>query len=80
MPLAGNCGDFLRFFGILYNYHKIYDIGLLEEFIKFNPDGNFDRISALIVGIYFQKEIEFKYGKSFVQKELPSFFKTILYE
>lgn len=65
---------------ILYNYHKIYDIGLLEEFIKFNPDGNFDRISALIVGIYFQKEIEFKYGKSFAKKELPSFFTNTLFQ
>lgn len=62
---------------ILYNYHKIYDVGLLEELIKFNPDNNYDRISALIIGMFHQKEIEWKYGnKAMIKKELPSFFKT----
>lgn len=39
-------------------YHYIYDIGLLEELIKFNSKGNFDRVSALIVAMFFKKELE----------------------
>lgn len=49
----------------LFNYHKIYDLGLLDEFINFNPDGNFDRISAMIIAMYYMKEVEYKYQKSF---------------
>lgn len=32
----------------LYNFHKIFDLGFLDELINFNPDGNFD--SCLIAG------------------------------
>jgi len=40
------------------NLHFIYDIALLDEGIKYNPDPNhnFDRISALRVGMYFLKD------------------------
>lgn len=40
--------------------HLIKDVGFLREVIKFNPDPkkNFDRISAMIVGMYMQKEEE----------------------
>lgn len=31
------------------NLDKIYDRALLQELIKFNPEGNFDRISCLLV-------------------------------
>jgi len=33
------------------NLHFIYDIALLEELIKYNRTGNFDRVSALLVGM-----------------------------
>lgn len=33
----------------IINLDKIYDRALLEELIKFNPEGNFDRISCLLV-------------------------------
>jgi len=36
--------------------NTIYDIALLEELIKFNKKGNFDRVSALFVGMYHLKE------------------------
>jgi hypothetical protein len=36
--------------------HTIMDIGLLNELIKYNPDGNFDRVSALMIGMYHQRE------------------------
>lgn len=38
----------------------IYDRGLLQELIKFNPKGNFDRISALLVLMATRREIEQK--------------------
>lgn len=44
------------------NLDYIYDAGLLKELLKWNLKGNFDRVSALIVGMYdmhecFNKEI-----------------------
>jgi hypothetical protein len=47
---------------ILYNYHKINDIGLLDELIKYQEDRNLDRISALIIAMFHLKEIEYKIG------------------
>ena len=41
----------------LLNMHKIYDLGLLQELIKFNHDGNFDRVMALMVGMYHTREM-----------------------
>ena len=40
------------------NLERIYDRGLLEELIKFNPDGNFDRISCLLVLMTIMQEAE----------------------
>jgi len=42
------------------NIHMIYDVGLLREIIKYNPDPkkNFDRLSALCVGMYMLQEQE----------------------
>ena len=40
--------------------HTILDPALLEELIKYHPDGNFDRISALFIGMYHLKELESK--------------------
>ena len=37
--------------------HHIYDPALLEELIKFNHKGNFDRAMALIVGMYHRQEV-----------------------
>lgn len=42
--------------GYVYNYNKIYDIALLEELIKYNDNGNFDRVSALIIAMFMIKE------------------------
>ena len=38
------------------NLHKIYDPALLQELMKFNKKGNFDRVMALMVGMYHMKE------------------------
>jgi hypothetical protein len=42
------------------NLHKIYSIALLEEILKFSYDGNFDRHSALLVGMLYKKELLLK--------------------
>jgi hypothetical protein len=39
------------------NVHKIYDLALLDELIKFNHEGNFDRVMALFVGMFHMKEM-----------------------
>lgn len=37
-------------------YDRIYDINLLEELIRYSEDGNFDRISAMIIACYVMKQ------------------------
>ena len=39
------------------NLHKIYDPALLMELIKFNHKGNFDRVMALMIGMYHTREL-----------------------
>ena len=41
----------------LLNLHKIYDSGLLMELIKFNHQGNFDRVMAFMIGMYHTREL-----------------------
>ena len=41
----------------MLNLHKIYDPALLQELIKFNHDGNFDRVMALMIGMYHTREL-----------------------
>lgn len=36
----------------------IYDAGFLRELLKWNKKGNFDRVSAFIIGMYIIKELE----------------------
>jgi hypothetical protein len=67
----------------LYNYHKIYDLGLLEELIKFSEDRNVDRVSAMIIAMFHMKEIEHKLKGPVSDKRkkgIDPFFKTILYK
>lgn len=40
--------------------HTLLDPALLNELIKYNPDGNFDRVSALLIGMYYLKDLETK--------------------
>lgn len=43
----------------MLNLHKIYSPGLLKEMMKYRSDGkgNFDRISALKVGMFYMKDL-----------------------
>jgi len=47
------------------NLHYIYDIALIDELIKYNNKGNFDRVSALLVGMFHMKDL---YNKEFEQE------------
>jgi hypothetical protein len=42
----------------ILNLELVYDKGLLQELIKFSQDGNFDRISALLVLMATRRELE----------------------
>ena len=42
------------------NLNMIYSVPLLEELLKFDYEGNFDRVSALIIAMFYQKQIENK--------------------
>ena len=42
------------------NLNMIYSVPLLEELIKFDYEGNFDRVSAMLIAMYYQKQIENK--------------------
>lgn len=44
----------------LLNLHLIYDIGLLQELIKYKRGGNFDRVSSLRIGMYYEREMLYK--------------------
>lgn len=46
------------------NLHHIYDTALLQELIKFNHKGNFDRVMALMIGMYHTREL---YNKEVVE-------------
>ena len=41
----------------LLNLHKIYDPALLQELTKFNHKGNFDRVMALMIGMFHTREL-----------------------
>jgi len=41
---------------IVYNYNKIYDVGLLRELIQYNDEKNFDRVSAMIVMMHLYQQ------------------------
>jgi hypothetical protein len=44
----------------MLNLHTIYDLALLEELIKFNHKGNFDRAMAFMVAMYHTRELYYK--------------------
>ena len=41
----------------ILNMHKIYDLALLQELIKFNYKGNFDRAMSFMIGMYHTREM-----------------------
>jgi len=41
----------------VYNLNMIYSIPLIEELLKYEYDGNFDRVSALLIGMYYERQL-----------------------
>lgn len=44
----------------LLNLHRIFSVPLLSELLKFSYEGNYDRVSALLVGMLYKKELLLK--------------------
>lgn len=63
----------------VYNFHYIYDLGLLQELQKWNLNGNFDRVSALLVGILDKNELINVEIDIAEQEATDSFWKRELY-
>lgn len=55
LKFTPNSGDKAQY---VLNLERIYDRALLEELIKFQPNGNFDRISCLLVLMMVHQEAE----------------------
>jgi len=54
--------------------HNIFDVPLLQELIKFNKKGNFDRVSALFIGMYYLKELHSRKVTEEVESPYEDFF------
>jgi hypothetical protein len=66
---------------LILNLHTIYDVGLLKELIKYKEKGNFDRVSALRINMFYEKE--FAYQNRFVKfknKQKSKFFQKELFK
>lgn len=61
------------------NLHYIYDPALLRELLKWNLKGNFDRVSALLVGMYDMKECFDKEIKIPTVRDKTDFFNRPLF-
>lgn len=57
----------------------IYDLALLQELIKFNHKGNFDRVKTLMVGMYHQKEVSYKNVRAGGNSKHKEFFERELF-
>jgi len=62
------------------NLHYIYDIALIEELIKYNSRGNFDRVSAMLVGMFHLKDLSNHEVESAEQADSSSFFNRVLFQ
>ena len=57
------------------NLHYIYDVALIDELIKWNDKGNFDRASSLLVGMFYMMDLLAKpVTKQESQEDNDSFF------
>jgi len=55
--------------------HTIYDVGLIRELIKYNRKTNSDRVSAMLVGMFFDRELIHKQlRQTRIEKDPNSFF------
>jgi hypothetical protein len=54
---------------VKYNFHYIYDIGLLDELRFYNGKGNYDRMSALRIGMFYMQELAYNQIKPEIRKK-----------
>jgi hypothetical protein len=64
----------------ILNLHYIYDTALLNELLKWNLKGNFDRVSSLLVGMYDMKEVFFKEVEEVLDNDPTNFFNRSLFQ
>jgi len=69
-------GDKTRY---VLNLDKIYDRALLEELIKFNYEGNFDRISSLLVLMAVKQEMDAQIIEEQIRRNPDSIFSRSLF-
>jgi hypothetical protein len=56
------------------NLHQIYDIALIDELVKYNRRGNFDRVSALMVGMFHLKDLHTREVQVVEEQSADTFF------
>jgi hypothetical protein len=61
------------------NLERIYDKGLLRELIKYNPEGNFDRISCMLVLMTIMQEAEMQHAVEEVKRNRDHIFSRPLF-
>lgn len=59
---------------IRLNLHQIYDIALIDELVKYNRRGNFDRVSALMVGMFHLKDLHTREVQVVEEQSADTFF------
>ena len=59
---------------IRLNLHQIYDIALIDELVKYNRRGNFDRVSALMVGMFHLKDLHTREVQVVEEQSVDTFF------
>jgi len=59
--------------------HTILDPALLQELIKYNKDGNFDRVMALMIAMYHVKELTHREVIAKTQNKIDEFFARELF-
>jgi len=62
------------------NLHYIYDIALIDELIKYNSKGNFDRVSAMLVGMFHLKDLSNYDVQQVELADTTSFFNRDLFQ
>jgi hypothetical protein len=63
----------------IWNLHYIYDVGTLDECLKFNDKDNFDRISSWVVAMFMLKEHKLESAKKRKEKVNKVVGKRILF-
>ena len=63
----------------ILNLHMIYDLALLDELIRYNPKGNFDRVSALRILAFYMKARTIAMRNSYAPEPEKSRFLTKTY-